>query len=64
MLLLLLLAVMGGLTVILKLSAADPQLTKKLALFHASLDPVSSSHCSWGTANPSPVMNLELLQFF
>lgn len=28
MLLLLLLAVMGGLTVILKLSAADPQLTK------------------------------------
>lgn len=55
MLNLLLMAVMDGLTEILALSAADPQLTKELA----TLDPMSSSPCSRDIAN-SPTSNVSV----
>lgn len=60
MLNLLMMPVMDGLAVILALSAADPQLTEKLA----TLDPMSQPHCSRDTADPSPAMYLLLLQLF
>lgn len=60
MLILLMMAVMDGLTAILALFAADPQLTEKLA----TLDPMSLPCCSRDAADPSPIMYLLLLQLF